>query len=107
MYTVYCYAYYFTIKETKVGNSGLSVTTRDGISRGTSILENAGLLLLLVAPICLLEECLHFILGSMNDYFLLIVTGVGEEKINGKSLNPLQFLFALLGSNHKVQISPQ
>lgn len=23
MYTVYCYAYYFTIKETKVGNSGL------------------------------------------------------------------------------------
>lgn len=33
MYTVYCYAYYLTIKGTKVGNSGLCVTTRDRISK--------------------------------------------------------------------------
>lgn len=32
MYTVYCYAYYLTIKGTKVGNSGLCVTTRERIS---------------------------------------------------------------------------
>lgn len=39
MYTVYCYAYYFTIKGTKVGNSELCVTTRDGNSRSTSTLK--------------------------------------------------------------------
>lgn len=39
MYTVYCYAYYFTIKGTKVGNSGLCVTTRDGNSRSTSTIK--------------------------------------------------------------------
>jgi len=64
MCTVYCYAYYFTIKGTKVGNSGLCVTTRDGISRSTSILKK---LFLLVAPICLTEECLQFILSCSGD----------------------------------------
>lgn len=49
MYTVYCYAYYFTIKGTKVGNSGLYVTTRDGISRSTWALLKASVLFLFVA----------------------------------------------------------
>lgn len=70
MYTVYCYAYYFTIKGTKVGNSGLCVTTRDGISRSTSTVLKATLLFLFVAPIGLNEECLRFISGSISEEFI-------------------------------------
>lgn len=71
MYTVYCYAYYFTIKETKVGNSGLCVTTRDGISKSTfDTLKVSLLLFRLVAPIGLNEECLQFSMGSISKEFL-------------------------------------
>lgn len=49
MYTVYCYAYYFTIKGTKVGNSGLCVTTRDGISRSTLTFEKIYICIFLFA----------------------------------------------------------
>lgn len=66
MYTVYCYAYYFTIKGTKVGNSGLCVTTRDGIFKEHLDDKMLSLFILLVAPISLNEECLQFISGSIS-----------------------------------------
>lgn len=69
MYTVYCYAYYFTIKGTKVGNSGLYVTTRDGISRSTWALLKASVLFLFVAPIRSNKECLEFVLESTDKEF--------------------------------------
>lgn len=86
MYTVYCYAYYFTIKGTKVGNSGLCVTTRDGISRSTSTLTNASQLFLLMTPISLNEDCLQFILGSTSIEFIFHKTTAGEEtlRVNSK-----------------------
>lgn len=61
MYTVYCYAYYFTIKgTTNVGNSGLCVTIRDGISRTITPKNVCWLFffLLIYWNISLYQECL-------------------------------------------------
>lgn len=65
MYAVYCYAYYFTIKGTKVGNSGLCYYQGWNFKEHLDALK-ASLLFLFVAPIGLNEECLQFILENTS-----------------------------------------